>query len=257
MIACYERVESGDRLLGNMHVKRNRLLRQTLEGFLHRRREIEHTMRVEQEMGVGFTLANMLHLHRELRAWHSTRDAANQDLSSAQRSLGDALVCLNLVVSMVEHRSFNADWTDAVEHGRIVTLRFARLPRAAPPPPDGADLVRYSRQRVDTPPPEGTRVPPPGGSPVPPPPPDVDMRDAPSTPRYESPSTVFDPNLRFEQPQPGNPEHQRSERVVDRLNEAVRDIRHARTMVLRAVASSETDPQRQAPWSWQSDGYGL
>jgi hypothetical protein len=135
MIACYERVESGDRCFGNMHVKRNRQLRQTLEGFVRRRREVEHTLRVEQEMGVGFTLANMLHLHRELRGWHSNRDAANQELTLAQRSLGDALVCLNLVISMVEHRSFNADWTDAVETGRIVTLRFARLPRAAPPPP--------------------------------------------------------------------------------------------------------------------------
>lgn len=103
MLTAYERIESGSSMFGTLHLKRNRLHRQNLESFIRRKREVQHTMRAEEEMGRAFTLPGMLHLHREYRVVVVNREAAELELGFVQRGLADALVNMRIAMSMVEH----------------------------------------------------------------------------------------------------------------------------------------------------------
>lgn len=81
-------------------------------------------MRVKQEMGVRFTLTNMLNMHCELCLWRNNIDDVTHELNLVQSTLADVMVCLSLVMSMVEHRSFNTEWADVADAGHIVSLLF-------------------------------------------------------------------------------------------------------------------------------------
>jgi hypothetical protein len=142
MLAAYERIEAGDSTFGTLHLKRNRLHKQNLESFMRRKREVQHTMRVEEEMGRAFTLSSMLDLHREYRVIVVNREAAELELGTVQRGLADALVNLRVVMSMVEHS----------------TLASPAPPAAAAPHTDPSQAAWHQRFPVVTPPPDADFV---------------------------------------------------------------------------------------------------
>lgn len=222
MVACFERIQAGDRIFGNMHLKRNRMHLQNLEGVLRRKHEIEHTVRMEQEMGLDFTLSNMLNLHRSLTHEQRNRRALVQDVQLVQTRLADTVVGLTLVLSMVEHSSSNFDnWTETQATGR--TGRTESTGELWAQTSDlWTELVRAQRGeghalRVAPPPVRAER---PGTPPYPPPavlgspgtPPYTPAAAEPLTPglpyhsaQVDTPPAqpappVFDPNLRFERP---------------------------------------------------------
>lgn len=67
MIACYERIQAGTLLFGNIFLSKNSEHHRNLESFLQKKKEAERTTLAEQEMGVPYNLRNMLVMHRSLR----------------------------------------------------------------------------------------------------------------------------------------------------------------------------------------------
>lgn len=113
MLACYERIEKGSMVFGSMLLHRNQVWHTTLQACLRRKNEHEHTLRMEADVGLPFTVQNMWALHHSLQnaeldraRLQNARTALVDSLTTIRRHVVDVMV-VGRVMSAIVH---NADF---------------------------------------------------------------------------------------------------------------------------------------------------
>lgn len=112
MVTCYERINKGTLLFGSLYLPRNRRHHMNLEACVEQKKEQERTRIAEEEMGVPFSLRNMLAMHRTIRnleVEHAEMVQSSEDLC---RHVLGVLCSMNVLNSMMSNAT-------QIEYGRI------------------------------------------------------------------------------------------------------------------------------------------